>query len=132
MSFPAIGDYNTGVCPQSHPVAIVSVFNEFYYNTRQVQEQDFRRWVYGNGDTTGYGLHGDFLQGWTDQEALEHAMATCTGKRGADDPNCSLNVGPNGPGRVARFTVEKPAPAEDVGLNGRLTQLPGNNPVYEG
>lgn len=54
MAFPAIGDYNGGVCPKSHPVAIVSVFTEFFYNTRQVK--DFNRWVYAEGDTIGYGL----------------------------------------------------------------------------
>lgn len=54
MAFPAIGDYNGGVCPESHPIAIVSVFTEFFYNTRQVT--DFNRWVYSEGDGVGYAL----------------------------------------------------------------------------
>ncbi|OBT60510.1 hypothetical protein VE03_10148 [Pseudogymnoascus sp. 23342-1-I1] len=129
MAFPAIGDYNGGVCPKSHPVATVSVFTEFFYNTRQVK--DFNRWVYAEGDGIGYGLHGDYLQGWTDQDRLERAMATCTGPNGADDANCSLNVGPNGrPGEVTTQDPEQPAPAEEVGHNGKLDKLPGNNPVY--
>ncbi|KAJ6441360.1 pantothenate transporter liz1 [Purpureocillium lavendulum] len=129
MAFPAIGDYNGGVCPESHPVAIVSVFTEFFYNTRQVT--DFNRWVYSEGDGIGYGLHGDYLQGWEDQDLLEKAMATCTGPKGADDPNCSLNVGPNGtPGEVSTQPPEAAAPEEDVGLNGKLDKLPGNNPVF--
>ncbi|KAJ4147446.1 hypothetical protein LMH87_001963 [Akanthomyces muscarius] len=128
MSFPGIGDYNSGVCPESHPVAIVSVFNEFYYNTRQVQGRDFRRWVYANGDTTGYGLHGDFLQGWEDQNKLEHAMETCTGKQGTDTPDCSLHVGSN---HGSFQQPERAPPTEDVGLKGRLQKLPGNNPVFE-
>ena len=48
MAFPAIGDYNGGVCPSSHPVAIFSVFLEFFYDTAAVQ--DFNRWVYAMGD----------------------------------------------------------------------------------
>ncbi|XWW94145.1 hypothetical protein V2A60_002087 [Cordyceps javanica] len=132
MSFPAIGDYNSGVCPESHPVAVVSVFNEFFYNTRQVQAKDFRRWVYANGDTTGYGLHGDYLQGWEDQDKLESAMETCTGKQGTDSPTCSLYVGPNGAGKTSFQKPERAPPMEDVGLNGRIKKLPGNNPVYEG
>lgn len=128
MSFPSIGDYNSGVCPESHPVAIVSVFNEFYYNTRQVQGKDFRRWVYANGDTTGHGLHGDYLQGWEDQDKLEHAMETCTGKQGTDAPGCSLGFGFK---RTSFRQPEKAPPTEDVGLQGRLQKLPGNNPVYE-
>lgn len=56
MAFPAIGDYNGGVCPQSHPHAIVSVFTEFFHNTRQVTAGNFNRWVYAEGDAVGYGL----------------------------------------------------------------------------
>lgn len=57
-------------------------------------------------------------------------MATCTGPNGANDANCSLNVGPNGPGEVTTQNPEHPAPMEEVGLNGKLDKLPGNNPVY--
>ena len=56
MAFPAIGTYNGGVCPESHPVAIVSVFTEFFHNGRQVAAGDFNRWVYSEGDAVGYGL----------------------------------------------------------------------------
>lgn len=58
-------------------------------------------------------------------------MATCTGPNGADDKNCSLNVGPNGtPGEVTHQDPEKPGPTEDVGLNGKLDKLPGDNPPF--
>ena len=127
MAFPAIGDYNTGVCPESHPTAIFSVFLEFFYDTGAVQ--DFNRWVYAMGDPTGYGLHGDFLHGWTDQDRLNKAIETCTGPNGVNDANCSLNVGPNGPGESQPQKVEVPPPNEDVGENGPLAKLPGDNPV---
>jgi hypothetical protein len=115
------------VCPESHPIAIFSVFYEFFYDMAAIQ--NVNRWVWAHGDTEGYGLHGDYLQGWTDQEALELAMDTCTGPGGVEDPNCSLNVGPNGPGVEGPQELETPAPVEEVGLNGPLDKLPGNNPV---
>lgn len=62
---------------------------------------------------------------------MDRAIATCTGQNGVDDPGCSLNVGPNStPGEV---TVQVPVispPDEDVGLNGKLDELPGDNPPW--
>ena len=127
MAFPAIGDYNFGVCPQSHPVAIYSLFYEFFYDTSEIS--DYQNLVYAMGDPTGYGLHGDFINGWTDQNALENAMQTCTGPNGVNDAGCSLNVGPNGPGSSSSQDPEVPASSENVGLNGPIPALPGDNPV---
>ncbi|KAK2605860.1 hypothetical protein QQS21_003700 [Conoideocrella luteorostrata] len=127
MAFPAIGDYNTGVCPESHPVAILSVFFEFFYNTGAIQ--DFNRMVWAMGDPTGYGLHGDFLNGWSDQNALERAMDTCTGSQGVNAAGCSLNVGPDGPGHASTQPAEVPPPKEEIGFNGPLDRLPGDNPI---
>lgn len=128
MAFPAIGDYNTGVCPESHPTAILSVFFEFFYDTAAIT--DFNRLVYAMGDATGYGLHGDFLNGWVDQEALGKAIETCTGEHTVNDAGCSLNVGPNGtPGQAASQPIELEPQFEEVGQNGPLDKLPGNNPI---
>lgn len=89
MAYPAIGTYDSGVCPESHPKAIFSVFYEFFYDTSAYK--DFNKWVYAMGDPTGYGLHGDFINGW-DQTALEAAIQTCSGPDGAYSPDCSINV----------------------------------------
>jgi hypothetical protein len=125
MAFP-VQTYNGGVCPQSHPVAIYSVFYEFFYDMTTVA--DPTRLVYAMGDPTGYGLHGDFINGWTNQQALAKAMTTCTGPNGVNDPGCSLMV--NGsPGSASSQPQQVPPPNEQVGLNGPLNALPGNNPV---
>ncbi|PTB62010.1 hypothetical protein BBK36DRAFT_1163344 [Trichoderma citrinoviride] len=128
VAFPAIGDYNTGVCPESHPKAILSVFYEFFYDTGSVQ--NFNRFVYADGDATGYSLHADYFQGWKNQTALELAISTCTGPNGVNDSGCSLNVGPNGPGVSGPQKLQTPAPTENIGLNGPIAALPGNNPIH--
>ena len=126
MAFPAIGDYNGGVCPSTHPIAIMQVFYEFFYDTAPYADHKF---VYANGDVTGYGLHGDFVNGWTDQTALGNAFSTCTGPQGIDSPSCSLNAG-KAPGSASDQLPEVPAKfEEEIGLNGPIAALPGNNPV---
>ncbi|KAL1962142.1 hypothetical protein VTN77DRAFT_546 [Rasamsonia byssochlamydoides] len=125
MSYPAIGDYNTGVCPESHPVAIFSIFLEFFYDVSNYT--DWQNWVYAMGDPTGYGLHADFINGWTDLNALQDAFATCTGPEGENAANCSIT---NGHIQGAwTQQLEIPAPVENLGLTVPIPALPGNNPV---
>ncbi|KAH8157371.1 hypothetical protein CIB48_g10876 [Xylaria polymorpha] len=124
MAFPAIGDYNGGVCPQSHPKAIIQLFFEFNYDTSKYTDRNF---VFAQGDKTGYGFHGDFVNGWTDQQRLADAHRTCTGAGGVNAKTCSLNVGSDGSsGHASSQVPESPAPAEQVGLNGPLSALPNN------
>lgn len=122
-----LGEYNKGVCPQSHPVAIYAIFLEFFFNTQPFP--DFENWVYAMGDLTGYGLHGDFINGWTDQVALQKAIATCTGVQGLDDPHCSITKTQTRALTPVEQTLEVPEPKEELGQHGPLAKLPGNNPV---
>jgi hypothetical protein len=46
------------------------------------------RFVLANGDPTGYGLHGDFMNGW-DRSVLERAVEMCTADSGVVD-DCSV------------------------------------------
>jgi hypothetical protein len=126
MSYPAIGEYNGGVCPQSHPIAIISIFLEFFYDTARFP--DWENLVYAMGDRTGYGLHADFVNGWTDLDALGNAFRTCSGgDLTLNSPGCSITKGKLIP--AGAKNLEVPAPQEDVGLQGPLRALPGNNPV---
>lgn len=126
MSFPAFGDYNGGVCPQSHPHAIISIFLEFFYDTSAYP--DWENLVYAMGDPTGYGLHGDFVNGWTDLTALGNALKTCSGgDLSLNSPGCSITKGKLNPS--APKDLEHAAPEEDLGLQAPLKALPGDNPV---
>jgi hypothetical protein len=64
MAFPDGMDH--GACPASHPHRLITIFYEIIWNT-----PDFADMWYGNeqpfvlaqGDPTGLGFHGDFLNG---------------------------------------------------------------------
>jgi hypothetical protein len=58
VAYPQV--YNGGMCPKSHPVAIFSIYLEFTFST-SIFKDDFTHFVFSNGDTTGYGLHGGFV-----------------------------------------------------------------------
>jgi len=117
VAYPAIGDYNGGVCPKSHPVAIFSIFFEFFFDTSPIT--DFNRFAFANGDPTGFGFHGDFINGWTDLNALQHAHANCI--NAADCPTLG-----NQPA-TARDLIYPAIFEEQIGLNGPIPKLPGNN-----
>lgn len=123
MAWP-VQSYNGGVCPESHPTAIYSVFYQFFYNTKNFP--NWKQWVFAMGDIQGYGLHGDFLQGWTNQTALEQAVYTCDGPNGPDKAPCSTA---EGIGRAISMPAEYPRVNEDVGLEAPIHDLPGYHPI---
>lgn len=67
MSYPSGSEYNNGGCPTDYPVHMVSIFYEVLYDTNPFLDQwngDQHPFVFSSGDATGYGFHGDFLNGW--------------------------------------------------------------------
>jgi hypothetical protein len=62
MAYPSA--FNGGVCPDSHPQPVISVFYEFIFSTGNFANMWYgskQPFVYSMGDDTGYGLHGDFV-----------------------------------------------------------------------
>jgi len=120
VAYPAIGTYNGGVCPKSHPVSIISLFYEFFFNTAPYGN-DYTHFAFANGDNTGFGFHADFIMGWTNRTTAQNAYYTCTDNAG----NCPtlLLQGANSQ------TLINTAPVENIGLNGPIAALPGNNPI---
>jgi len=118
VSYPAIGDYNGGVCPESHPVAIFSIFYEFFFDTGPYTDLKF---AFANGDPTGYGYHGDFIMGWTNRTLLQTAHRDCI-----TSANCPTL---GNQGQVSRPLIFPAVYEEEIGLHGPIPKLPGNNPV---
>jgi len=122
VAYPAIGDFNFGVCPKSHPVAIFSLFFEFFFTSGAYNDID--KFVFANGDPTGYGFHGDFVMGWTDRALLQTAHNDCLGPA-----NCP-KLGNQG--QDPRPLIFPAIYEEDIGLHNPIAKLPGNNPLTYG
>ena len=130
MAYPTGGHYDNGPCPASHPKQLISIFYEVIYQTNNFADRwygDEQPFVFAMGDRTGYGFHGDFVNGW-DVEALGQAIKECTNDSGAlsdcpifDDlysnEECQAC-------RIPRSVHEN--------VRGRLPKLPGCNPPTSG
>ncbi|EYE98561.1 DUF1996 domain-containing protein [Aspergillus ruber CBS 135680] len=69
-----------GTCPEGFETRIVSLFFETIWNTYAFKDYE-GYFVLAHGDPTGFGYHGDFIQGW-DQDTLEAAVKQCTNPSG--------------------------------------------------
>lgn len=66
-----------GICGPGYPIQLPHLFLETNYGTSNVPDQQpGGRYVFSQGDTTGYGFHGDFQNGW-DTQVLANAVANC-------------------------------------------------------
>ncbi|AFR96749.2 transmembrane receptor [Cryptococcus neoformans C23] len=79
MAYPS-QNVRDGMCPWTHPIRLPAIQLEYtwrtsYYNPGTVLNGHL---AWANGDTTGYGIHGDFVNGW-DLDVLNAALK---------DPSC--------------------------------------------
>ena len=68
---------DNGICPPTHPVQIPTLFIETNYAVAQVPDQaPGGRFVFSQGDPTGYGFHADFQNGW-EEDVIAAATRDC-------------------------------------------------------
>jgi hypothetical protein len=80
------GDRRDGSCPISHPVRIPTIQLEYTWGTSDAFGDATPlagNLFWANGDSTGYGIHGDFVNGW-DLEVLSTAL---------NNPDCGFGLG---------------------------------------
>lgn len=77
----------SGKCPPEFPVRIPTLLYEIIFDT-QINKGKDGTYVFSNGDTTGYGNHGDFFSGW-DPAFLQQAIEQCTDSM-SDITKCAL------------------------------------------
>ncbi|KAF2084619.1 WSC-domain-containing protein [Saccharata proteae CBS 121410] len=131
MSYPINNTFDNGNCPPSHPVRLISLFYEFLYSVNDFADQwygDSQPFVFANGDPTGYGFHGDFINGWN-VTVLQKAIETCTDSTGGVIEDTCLVL--------TQFTADECkacqlAPRINETVTGTLEKLPGCNELTYG
>ncbi|KZV98398.1 WSC-domain-containing protein [Exidia glandulosa HHB12029] len=131
MAYPDGED--SGSCPSSHPVRLISIFYEITFDIHSWNSQWWtpagatHPFVLSNGDPTGYGWHGDFLNGW-DVSALQVAIDGCNQESGVIE-DCQSIL----PLRTNEEMTDCVAPSRvPEATTGWLKTLPGCNPVSNG
>lgn len=67
---------DNGICPPTHPIQLPHLFLETLYSVNNVAKVAGGKFVFSQGDSTGYGFHGDFQNGW-DSAVLSQAVKNC-------------------------------------------------------
>lgn len=138
MAYPTHG-LRDGPCPASHPIRLPSILLEYTYHPENypaiTKGKNMRgNLAWANGDTTGYGLHADFMMGW-DRDILTKAL---------NDPGCVtlgyaitiqscptlapyFNIGAAQNCRPARGQLQEPYPQGDGNI---VPKLPGCNLLW--
>ncbi|BFZ64028.1 hypothetical protein YB2330_005166 [Saitoella coloradoensis] len=131
VAYPS--NMNSGTCPPTHPIRLISLFYEVMFDVAQFSslwtpDGVSQPFVLANGDPTGYGLHGDFMNGWN-RDVLQRAIDNCTDMSG-DINVCEVFDGMLQTTQEMSSCVAYPQVVEDV--SGTLDELPGCNPVQSG
>jgi len=122
MAYPS--GVSTGSCPPGFPKRLVTLFYEVTFQVdafkNMWQNSSQSPFVFSQGDPTGFGFHGDFINGW-DIDVLQKAVDTCTASSGLlqDCPIFNLKTNQN---------CHQTAQVNEV-VTGKLATLPGCNPV---
>jgi hypothetical protein len=130
MSYP-IGQNDNGACPSSHPVHLISIFFEVIYSIDKFANRWYgsdHPFVFAQGDRTGYGFHGDFVNGWN-QTTLQDAVDTCTNDSGTLE---DCHVFDNELFSTEDQQACRIPPSVDEKVTGVLDKLPGCNTPTDG
>ncbi|KAK6352026.1 hypothetical protein TWF718_005175 [Orbilia javanica] len=133
-AYPSSNGQGGEDCPPGW-IHVPHVFMEVYWNTLKFKDMwqkgtGHQPWVLSNGDTTGYSLHADFINGW-DSATLEYLINNC------DPGHAGLAACPGLPG--GKTTEEEmkdckltcplsEGSSDDFGTPMANNKLFGNNP----
>ncbi|KAH7276186.1 hypothetical protein B0J15DRAFT_476657 [Fusarium solani] len=126
-----LSQIDNGICPPSHPRMLPHLFLEVIYGVNNIDKSKGGKFVFAQGDTTGYGFHGDFLNGW-DMSVLKGAIKSCINNDaiGGAISKCPILASSQTPFFSDNCPEMPPIVNETV--RGMLDQLPGCNQVTSG
>jgi len=141
MAYPT-GYSGVGVerCPSTHRAArFPTIFIEFWYDISSFNgkySKDSVPWVLSNGDSTGFSMHADFLNGW-EKGVLGRATSKdngCTcgcgcGQKEMEDYFGAENVNKNDDAAFKSCSAQGGKPSE---ASTHFDTLPGCNPIQSG
>lgn len=128
VKFPNL--LKTGECPEGFNVRLPVLFYETIYAVADFIKYD-GRYVLSNGDPTGYGYHGDFINGW-DVDFLQQALDTCTDESMGEVEDCSVFAGHIHRDAPDDCKFNLPPKVAGEQCTGLLDSLPGNVVVHAG
>ncbi|KAB5523167.1 hypothetical protein GE09DRAFT_976836, partial [Coniochaeta sp. 2T2.1] len=118
-----LSQIDNGVCPPTHPILLPHLFYEVFYSVTPFLNKG-GKFVFANGDTTGFGFHGDFLNGW-DIPTLTQAIDQCLFKNtNGVVEDCPAFTASNNPKSADICPERSPIyPCEET--KGRINKIPG-------
>ncbi|KAI9149471.1 hypothetical protein HJFPF1_11524 [Paramyrothecium foliicola] len=111
----------TGTCPEGFDVRLPSLLYETIWDTSAFEGRN-GRFVLANGDTTGYGYHGDFIMGW-EEAFLQQAVDTCTNASGRIEDCPLFDIIDEPTAKKCEIKVPEALASEEV--EGPVKKLPG-------
>ena len=125
------GAKNGQNCPEGW-LHVPHIFYEVYYNTPEFKDYwtqggSSQPFVLAMGDSTGYGLHGDFIAGWN-TTTLQAIIDTCDAGDSGMDQCPDIPGGLVSSDEASACTIPAANPSEQV-LGELGTDLPGCNPI---
>lgn len=129
-----LSQIDNGACPPTHPVYLPTLFMETLYSTDQVPRDGNSvvdsGFVFAQGDPTGFGFHGDFMNGW-DQDVLTDAVENCLFPDNFGQISYCPALYASDTNGAKHNCPEQPAQIKEK-VHGLLDSLPGCNDITYG
>ncbi|EON62954.1 hypothetical protein W97_02180 [Coniosporium apollinis CBS 100218] len=117
-----------GNCPSGFETRLPSLLYETIWATQAFKGAE-GQFVLSNGDPTGYGYHGDFINAW-DIDFLQRAVDTCTNPSGRIEDCPLFTIQDDSVSTSCKFDMPKKLKDEDCAGPG--DGLCGNVPIQSG